>query len=335
MDRCGERRKLRFMTDCLICHLALEHEDHGVCTCVRCGHYEFISNGAHTNVATLLKDPGPQLRRRGNLSHKVRRRTRKGQSQVLVPLAELERWGLDDPPPSPAELLDQLILWVGDNQPTPELFAAANKHELAAWLGLSLPAGDPMDPTGWLLREPNTGRFIDRIERAPLRVELQLNWAGWERYATLRRHEDSSFTAFMAMKFGYADLDAALEDHFKPAVQATGFTLRRVTDAQGAGSIDDQMRVGLRTCRFVISDLTHASRGAYWEAGFGEGLGKPVIYTCREDHWKEEGTHFDTNHLVTVVWNPAKMDEAMAQLKATIRATLPDVAKMTDEVLPA
>jgi nucleoside 2-deoxyribosyltransferase len=45
--------------------------------------------------------------------------------------------------------------------------------------------------------------------------------------------------------------------------------------------IDDQMRVALRTSRFVVADLTRGNRGAYWEAGFAEGLGRPVIYTCR------------------------------------------------------
>jgi hypothetical protein len=40
------------------------------------------------------------------------------------------------------------------------------------------------------------------------------------------------------------------------------------------------MRAAILASRFVISDLTHDSPGAYWEAGFGEGLGLPVIYTC-------------------------------------------------------
>ena len=30
----------------------------------------------------------------------------------------------------------------------------------------------------------------------------------------------------------------------------------------------------------MISDLSHGNYGAYWEAGFAEGLGKAVIYTC-------------------------------------------------------
>lgn len=76
------------------------------------------------------------------------------------------------------------------------------------------------------------------------------------------------------------------------------------TDPQPAGSIDDRLRAALHAARFVIADLTHGSAGAYWEAGFGEGLGLPVIYSCREDAWEQQGTHFDTNHLNTIIWDP-------------------------------
>ena len=46
--------------------------------------------------------------------------------------------------------------------------------------------------------------------------------------------------------------------------------------------IDDRLRVEIQSARFLIADLTHENRGAFWEAGYAEGLGKPVIYTCEE-----------------------------------------------------
>ncbi|HEX2801089.1 MAG TPA: hypothetical protein VHN73_03390, partial [Phenylobacterium sp.] len=134
--------------------------------------------------------------------------------------------------------------------------------------------------------------------------------------------------AFMAMKFNDADLDAVYERCFIPSASEAGFTLRRLSDQQGAGLIDDQLRVAIRSSRFLIADLSHANNGAYWEGGFAEGLGRPVIYTCSESAWKAERTHFDTNHLVTVVWSPDALEDAARRLTATIRATLPDEAKM-------
>jgi nucleoside 2-deoxyribosyltransferase len=49
----------------------------------------------------------------------------------------------------------------------------------------------------------------------------------------------------------------------------------------------------------VAADLSDDNAGAYWEAGFAEGLGKPVIYICREG----VNTHFDTDHRRTVRWS--------------------------------
>ena len=57
-----------------------------------------------------------------------------------------------------------------------------------------------------------------------------------------------------------------------------------------------------------------------------------MIYTCRKDVFddKTKGTHFDTNHHLTVVWEADKLPDAMAKLKATIRATLPEEAKLDE-----
>ncbi len=85
------------------------------------------------------------------------------------------------------------------------------------------------------------------------------------------------------------------------------------------------------SAQFVISDLTHGSHGAYWEAGFGEDRGIPVIYTCEKAAWEERKTHFDTNHMVTIIWDSAEFKNAENNLAATIRATLRAEAKQTDD----
>jgi hypothetical protein len=159
---------------------------------------------------------------------------------------------------------------------------------------------------------------------------FRLTMLGWEKYSELKSKRSDSRTAFMAMKFGDAVLDAVVDNHFKPAVIRAGFELRKLTDNQPAGSIDDQIRASILSGRFVIADLTHGNRGAYWEAGFAEGLGLPVIYTCEKTTWDKEKTHFDTNHLVTIIWDPAKPEEAGTALTATIRATFRAEARQTN-----
>jgi hypothetical protein len=56
-----------------------------------------------------------------------------------------------------------------------------------------------------------------------------------------------------------------------------------------------------------------------------------VIYSCREDAWEQQGTHFDTNHLNTIIWDPEDLKKAEDRLAATIRATFRADAKQTDD----
>jgi hypothetical protein len=92
------------------------------------------------------------------------------------------------------------------------------------------------------------------------------------------------------------------------------------------------MRVAIRRARFTIAELTLANKGAYWEAGFAEGLNRPVIYTCERSYFDNAETkpHFDINHCSTIIWKENELDTAGEELKARIRATLPDEAKIYD-----
>ena len=234
-------------------------------------------------------------------------------------------------------------------QSLPSVFEQANN--LIYWLGTH--AKGPGE-TEWI--EPRTHQFIvgaktengfgllvrhlfendyltgtlSEAMSAPGRAHATLTFRGWEHFEEIKRGAVESRKAFMAMQYGIAELDQVLNEVFRPAVAQTGFTLVRLDDSPRAGLIDDRLRVEIRASRFLIADLTHQNAGAYWEAGYAEGLGKPVIYTCEKEVFERERTHFDTNHHLTVTWDVADMERTAEQLKATIRATLPDVAKFED-----
>jgi len=114
-----------------------------------------------------------------------------------------------------------------------------------------------------------------------------------------------------------------LKTCFEPAALRAGFTLRPLNALPEAGLIDNQIRAAIRSARFVVADLTHDNNGAYFEAGFAEGLGIPVIYTCEAAKFKSHKTHFDTNHMTTIVWDARNLHKAGSELTATIRNTLP------------
>ncbi len=164
----------------------------------------------------------------------------------------------------------------------------------------------------------------------PGQATATLSFQGWEYYERLAKGGAVYRKAFMAMKFGDPILEGVMVKVFKPAAIKAGFDLFKLDDAPKAGLIDDRMRVEIQAADFLVADLTHDNLGAYWEAGYAEGLGKPVIYTCERAKFEATKTHFDTNHHLTIVWDATSPEAAGESLKATIRATLPHLAKQTD-----
>ena len=125
------------------------------------------------------------------------------------------------------------------------------------------------------------------------------------------------------MKYGDITLEKFAAEILKPTIKVSlNYDLLDVRDVSRAGIIDNIMRVQIRDCSFVLVDLTHDNSGAYWEAGFAEGLGKPVVYICERSKFEEFKTHFDTNHCTTVLWSNDKVDKFKANLIATVRRSL-------------
>ncbi|WP_432770080.1 MAG: hypothetical protein HEQ22_04845 [Sphingopyxis sp.] len=153
-------------------------------------------------------------------------------------------------------------------------------------------------------------------------IDLRLTLAGWQSYEDEIAGELSGNYGFIALKFNDVILDPFLNDHIKPAVQSIGMDLFDMRDVSQAGLIDNILRVKIRDARFVLVDLTHDNAGAYWEAGYAEGLGKPVLYICERKKFEEAKTHFDTNHCTTVCWDTGNPDQFRAELIATLRRTL-------------
>lgn len=154
-------------------------------------------------------------------------------------------------------------------------------------------------------------------------VNLTLN--GWERYEQEKRGDFQSNYGFIAMQFNDPVLDVFVENTVKPFVKEdTGYNLVDMRDVATAGLIDNIMRVRIRDAAFVIADLTHDNRGAYWEAGYAEGLGKPVIYICERVKFEKYGSHFDTNHCTTILWSKEEPEKFRRELVATLRRSLND-----------
>ena len=236
--------------------------------------------------------------------------------------------------PSPAVQATNIVRFIGDevsrsgeavNQ-LPENFHAiigSLNYEAAIRLTKELVDRKTLiaDPPGTAVgSHPVTGRPFSSF------TNINLSLDGWEQYEAEKRGRFAGNYGFLAMQFNDPDLESFVREVVKPAVkEATGSDLVDMRDVGRAGIIDNIMRVRIRDAKFVIADLTHGNNGAYWEAGYAEGLGKPVIYICEKEKFEsKDGPHFDTNHCTTVFWSKYRdNDEDFRQkLTATLRRSL-------------
>lgn len=317
---------------CHVCGSEAELGNIGVevILCPRCGPWVPMNLAAGVPLELRLVSPREAVRR-SNLSRRIRRSQSEGKAAYGLDYGTLDVMSLDERLPGPREQIDELLLWVGVRQASFTEEVVMPMPEVSAWLGMPIDAHPPtVQPLLWLLTRQQTKHYLDTSGLGQRESVVSLTFAGWDRLRELQTQAVESRTAFMALQFGDTDLDNMINAAFKPAAMRAGFELRLLTDGQPAGLIDDQIRVALRRARFVVADLTHHNRGAYWEAGFAEGLGRPVIYTCRRETWDAGGVHFDTSHLNTVIWEVGGEQDAANRLAATIRATLPEEARLTD-----
>jgi len=160
----------------------------------------------------------------------------------------------------------------------------------------------------------------------PIR-NARLTLEGWQLWQELREGRASSENGFIAMQFGDERLDRIIAEAVQGRVAgALGVRIERI-DSPGktrAGLIDNNMREAIEDAAFVLVELSHGNKGAYWEAGLAEGLRKPVIYLCEQSVWDSPQTrpHFDVNHRTTIMWDEDKADEFVEALTNTIRNSL-------------
>lgn len=290
--------------------------------CPHCGKY-FISGTARHYLEEGIDRDSRESRL---LSHLIRNRSISKTSESLS-LTDIKAY-LQFEFPTLSEQILNLIEWIGKNTRPGEGLDVTDVI-LQPIIGAETPKGVQL-----VILHLKDEKLIESEDYLTLdqynKWSVELTVAGWREYDEMKTARAESKKAFIAMDFKNDAVCTIVNDVFKPAVKQTGFILRDLREGARAGLIDSRLRVEIRLSRFMIVDLTDDNYGAYWEAGFAEGIGIPVIYTCEKSKFEEVGTHFDTNHQLTVPWDKNNPLEAGDLLKAIIRATLPEEAMMED-----
>ncbi|HKO46635.1 MAG TPA: hypothetical protein VJV79_02875 [Polyangiaceae bacterium] len=112
---------------------------------------------------------------------------------------------------------------------------------------------------------------------------VQLTHQGWELAESLLRDGVTGDRAFVAMWF-HPGMDEAFDKGFHVGLRKAGYEPFRVDRSAHNNKIDDEIISNIRKSRILVADLTGARPNVFYEAGFGAGLGRDVLYTCHADY---------------------------------------------------
>ncbi len=288
--------------------------------CSVCGDFSVSDSALRTVLDPEMREIPPIVR--AAISHRLREANEAGRPPPMLDTTRMKQLVADARLPSPAQQATNIVRYFGDivsktgrsaPNPPPSFTASIGSPNREFALGILRQLVQRGLLIARTLAYQNTADEPDGID---------LTLDGWGRYEAEKRGEVVGTTGFIALKFGDPVLDPFVREVIKPAVASIGYTLEDMRDAAEAGIIDNVMRARIRDAAFVLVDLTHANAGAYWEAGYAEGLGKPVLYLCEASVFTATGTHFDTNHCTTVTWDVDKPDIFTIELVATLRRSL-------------
>ncbi len=176
-------------------------------------------------------------------------------------------------------------------------------------------------------------RFLSLKDEFPTNYAhtARISPAGWSFIASLQKPNHDSPFAFVAMNFDVAMLDLRRQG-LVAGVEAAGYQALLIDEKDFDNDVVDEILTDIRRSRFVVADFTGKRSGVYFEAGFAQGLGIPVIRTCLYDEC--EDLHFDVNHYPFILWRVGGYAELRTRLQQRVEALVgkgPAIANLDGE----
>jgi hypothetical protein len=189
---------------------------------------------------------------------------------------------------------------------TLQLFATRSPH-MGAVASIDVrtdyPAVDAVSPEeiDYLVHHLNQTHYVDERQREMgSNRRAVVTPTGWEVLEPLRRGVQGR--CFVAMACD-PSLDQAYVEGILAAVKTDcGCDAVLIEKEQHNDKICDRALSEIRRAEFVVADVTLHRQNVYFEAGFALGLGREVIWTCREDEFSREKQHFDTRQYPHILW---------------------------------
>jgi len=277
-----------------------------------------LTSLAHSGAGELRSKLDSRPHRRALMSHNIRRAEQTNAKPPLISTYNVESFFLGERLPTPQRQADDLILWVGDNQSSPDEAIRCDVPFLSAWVGTSLKSSD-LKGGGlhWLCQYLTDSKLLKIEPKTKSNWSMGLTMEGWHKHSELRRQGASTSQAFVAMWFNETTHEA-WANGLQKGISAAGYEPLRIDAKEHVNKICDEIIAEIRRSRFVVADYTGHRGGVYYEAGFALGLGLTVIPTCRKDEVKD--LHFDVRQYNCIDWENSA--ELANRLQARIEAVI-------------
>lgn len=148
----------------------------------------------------------------------------------------------------------------------------------------------------------------------------EISASGWQKINELHRKNSAIKQAFIAMSFGAETKE--IREAFRRAIEASGYAVQIIDEKEHNHQILPEILYEIKRSKFVVVDVTYPNYGAYYEAGYAQGLEKEVIICCRKDVLgnSKNKPHFDIAQKSMVVWED--IEDLESRLKRRIEATV-------------
>lgn len=115
---------------------------------------------------------------------------------------------------------------------------------------------------------------------------IRLTAKGLTRVYDLRKSNVQNKDVFVAMSFHESAND--IRQAIKKGIDEAGYSSLLMDEIVHNHQIVPEMLRLIRESRFMIMDISQPNFGAYYEAGYAQGLGKEVIITCSQEVWDKK-----------------------------------------------
>lgn len=171
--------------------------------------------------------------------------------------------------------------------------------------------------------------FLEEEDKTPFNDSLNFTMKGWKQIQ-IEREKTNTNKVFIATQFMWPkddNLRAEVMEAIKRACHRLGWQADIVSQGH-TDSITDKILSEIRSCKFVVAELTYHNRGVYFESGYARGLGKNVFHMVHKDFTKTnreadaeaKRMHFDIQQVQYRSWETAA--EAEEKLYDWINSTI-------------